>query len=120
MTGKIDRVDKLSDGKLEIIDYKTGRMPDEKELKKSLQLSIYAMAASDEGLYNHPIDKVALTFYYLQDMNKVTMNRTTEELMEVRTKIKSSIEEMKKGEYKPKVGIWCDFCPFKMICEAWQ
>jgi RecB family exonuclease len=34
--GKIDRLDEKEDGKIEIIDYKTGKMPEEKELKKTL------------------------------------------------------------------------------------
>jgi RecB family exonuclease len=50
LIGKIDRVDQLPDGIIEIIDYKTGKKPAAKELENDLQLAIYALAASDSGL----------------------------------------------------------------------
>lgn len=120
ISGKIDRVDSKTDGGIEIIDYKTGRMPDEKELKKSMQLSIYALAATSPTLYNKLIDKVTLTFYYLQDMEKISMTRTPEELSGVTTQIENSIATIRQNLFPPKVGIWCNFCPFKINCEAWQ
>lgn len=120
ITGKIDRVDTMHDGSIEIIDYKTGKVPEEKELKKSLQLSIYALAATNEGLYNKPIDQVYLTFYYLQDMKKVTMQRTQEELIDVTSTVKNLAVKIKSGTFEPKVGKWCDYCSYKMICEAWK
>lgn len=120
ITGKIDRVDSKIDGSIEIIDYKTGKVPDEKELKKSLQLSIYALAATNEGLYNKPIDQVHLTFYYLQDMKKVTMQRTTEELVTVAQTVKDLATQIKQGTFEPKIGKWCDYCAYKMICPVWK
>ncbi len=120
LSGKIDRVDQKADGKIEIIDYKTGKMPKEKELQKSLQLSIYALAATDEGLYKKEIDKVDLTFYYLQDMQKVTMNRTLEDLSSVQSQVNEITSKINSGEFPANVGPWCEFCDFRMICEAWQ
>jgi DNA helicase-2/ATP-dependent DNA helicase PcrA len=119
ITGKIDRIDSTTEGEIEIIDYKTGSMPDEKKLKKSLQLSIYAMAAADPSLLNTPVDKVNLTFYYLQDMKKVSMKRTKEELILVKQQIAESAEKINQHKFVPKVGKWCEFCSFRMICEAW-
>jgi DNA helicase-2/ATP-dependent DNA helicase PcrA len=120
LTGKIDRVDTHAGGSIEIIDYKTGKIPSEKELKKSLQLSIYALAATDGGLYKKELDKVDLTFYYLQGMEKVTMKRTPEELIEVKSTVGAIVSKIREGKFEPHVGPWCDFCNFRMICEAWQ
>jgi DNA helicase-2/ATP-dependent DNA helicase PcrA len=119
ITGKIDRVDKNGD-EIEIIDYKTGKQPNEKEIKKSLQLSLYALAASHERVFNFPLEKITLTFYYLQTMQKISMKRTQEELSDVSMKVKETVEQIKKNQFLPHVGPWCDFCPFRMICEAWQ
>ncbi len=120
LTGKIDRVDKIGNGKIEVIDYKTGRKPEEKELQKSLQLSIYALAATDEGLYKKQVEQVNLTFYYMQGMEKITMNKTLADLAHVKTEVKKITDKIKSGEFPPHVGRWCDFCAFRIICPAWQ
>jgi DNA helicase-2/ATP-dependent DNA helicase PcrA len=38
----------------------------------------------------------------------------------VKTEIIESVETIRGNKFEAKVGPWCDFCPFKMICEAWQ
>jgi RecB family exonuclease len=49
--GKIDRVDKLPGGKIEIIDYKTGaNIPTQKQIDHDLQLTFYTLAAMSEEI----------------------------------------------------------------------
>ncbi|MDA1316455.1 MAG: ATP-dependent DNA helicase [bacterium] len=120
LTGKIDRVDTKADGTIEIIDYKTGKMPDEKKLKKDMQLAIYAMAASDFGLYHKPIEKIDLSFYYLQHREKITLQRTEEDIHTVKMHVREIAEKIREGVFPAQKSKACDFCDFKMICEAWQ
>lgn len=120
LTGKIDRVDHTAQGGIEIIDYKTGKQPPEKEVQKSLQLSIYALAAMDKGLYQQELSKVTLTFYYLQTMEKVSIQRTPEDIALVTQEVEKTVAEIRKSNFEPRVGPWCDFCAFRLICEAWQ
>jgi len=120
LSGKIDRVDLLPKNQIEIIDYKTGKKPDDKQLKKSFQLSIYAMAATDRGLFDKKLSEINLTFYFLQDMEKITLKRTSADLKTVKEQIADTVSEIQKNEFLPRVGRWCDFCSFRIICEAWQ
>ncbi len=119
ITGKIDRVDKIGNG-LEIIDYKTGKKPKERDLKKSLQLTIYALAAVDPHLYNKKPEQVTLTFYYLTELEKVSFQKLKEDLDKAKEKIKEIISQIEASDFPAKVGPWCDFCPFRIMCEAWQ
>jgi len=119
LTGKIDRVDQKADGEIEIIDYKTGKKPDEKKLKKDMQLAIYAMAAHDPGLYAKPIAKIHLSFYYLQGREKITVQKTEGDIQKVSAYVSEVAKEIQEGVFTPRVGVWCDSCPFKMLCEAW-
>ncbi len=118
ITGKIDRIDQAAEDGIEIIDYKTGRMPDEKELKKNLQLSIYALAATDPSMFGKKIDDVHLTFYYLNDNKKITSKRSQEDLMEVKQEIRKRANEIKVSHFKANPGPWCKFCQFNLICDA--
>ncbi len=120
VTGKIDRVDDVGDGKIRIIDYKTGKKPDEKQLAKSLQLSIYTMAAMEPSLYNKPIGQIELTFYYLQNNETITVSKNLEDITNTREELVAQVHKIQEGNYEPRVGPHCDFCPFRLICSAWQ
>ncbi|MFA9288834.1 MAG: ATP-dependent helicase [Weeksellaceae bacterium] len=120
LTGKMDRVDKKADGVIEIIDYKTGSMPKEKDLQKNIQLSLYAIAAGDKGTFGKPLSQIKLTFYYLQDMKKITMEKTEADIVLAKQEVQNTVKNIRAGDFTPNVGPWCDFCPFRMICEAWR
>lgn len=119
INGVIDRVD-LIGKKIEIIDYKTGKKPKEKELKKNLQLSIYALAAQSPRLYHKKIEDIILTFHFLQENEKLSFKKTSEEIEETKREIKEIVKKINQENFEPNPGIWCDFCPFKINCEAWQ
>ncbi len=118
--GKIDRVDKVGKDKIEIIDYKTGRMQDQKEIDKSLQMTVYALAAQDKGIYDKNPKDVILTFYFLDSGKKMSTSRTSEQLKEVREEIIKKSREISKSDFEAKPSRLCDFCDYKLICEAWN
>ncbi len=120
LTGKIDRIDQFNKNEIEIIDYKTGKKPIEKELAKSLQLIIYSLAAQDKNFLNKKLSEINLTFYYLQAPEKITLKKTEEDLAETKDGIINMIEEIRQNIFVANPGMHCDFCPFKIICEAWQ
>jgi len=120
LSGKMDRVDDIGKNKIEIIDYKTGKIPDEKDLKKDLQLSIYFLAATDKGMYGKKPEEVLLSLYYLQDLKKISFVKKIEDTQEIKKSIAEIVDKINISSFTPKKGPWCKHCPYLMICEAWQ
>ncbi len=120
LTGKIDRIDEINKNEIEIIDYKTGKKPNERELTKSLQLTIYALATNDKNLFNKKLKDINLTFYYLQAPEKITLKKNKEDLIKTKEEIVEMVKEIRKNDFPANPGRHCDFCSFKIICEAWQ
>ena len=79
--GKIDRVDKKSNG-IEIIDYKTGGNNPKAKTAHELQLKIYALAATriKDNIFNRDPKDITLTLHFLEGNTKKTMNFKQEDL----------------------------------------
>lgn len=117
--GKIDRVDTLDDGTIEIIDYKTGQAPKSRDVTKDPQLTVYALSAIGEGVYKRAPEKVIVSFYFFEDQNKVSAVRTPGELEQAKKDIADKAEAISRSDFQPTPGKHCDFCEFRLICEAW-
>ena len=117
--GKIDRVDEKK-GQLEVIDYKTGKVMEQKAIDESLQMTVYALAATDKGIYGKKPEVVVLSFYYLDTGEKKSTKRTAEQLKKVKKELAEKAREIEKSKFEPTPGIWCDFCDFRLLCEAWS
>lgn len=117
--GKIDRVDEGKE-KLEIIDYKTGKMMEQKDIDQSLQMTVYALAATDEGIYGKKPEEVVLTFYFLDAGEKRSTKRTLKELEQAKKELLTKAEEIGESDFAPTPNRMCEFCDFKLLCEAWS
>lgn len=111
--GRIDRIDKLKDGSYEVIDYKSGSTKD-KNPKKDLQLSIYALACRD--FLKIPVSRLSL--YYLEDLQKISTQRTEQELAAAEDEIKAKAREILQSDFAPSPGYHCGFCDYRLICPA--
>jgi DNA helicase II / ATP-dependent DNA helicase PcrA len=119
--GRIDRVDKLDDGRIEIIDYKTGdNKCDDKQLAKDVQLTLYALAATSvrDELFSKTPDEVVLSLYYLESEEKMTTTRTKEQLEEMKEYLIKKAEEISTSDFQCTGGIMCKNCEYKMLCQT--
>jgi DNA helicase II / ATP-dependent DNA helicase PcrA len=118
IAGVFDRVDKKNKA-WEIVDYKTGQAMKTGEADKSLQMTIYLLAATDPGVLNASPDKLVGVFYFLKEGEKVSVTKKRSELARARKKLIAAVRSINQSDFAPRPGFWCDFCPFKMVCDAW-
>jgi len=112
LNGRIDRIDRIDDGSLHVIDYKTGRMPEQVD---SFQLLLYALILSRTLTY--PVSKVS--YLYLDDGMWHTFDIAEGNLHEARggvLEVAGAIDQETK--YPEVIGLLCRFCDFLEICEA--
>ena len=121
VAGRIDRVDRIDNNKIEIIDYKTGtNVPKVKELATNLQLTLYALAASEvkDDIFNKKPEDVILSLHYLEEEKKLTTIRTKEQLEEAKSKILQIVEEIEKSDFFCSGSTLCQKCEYKMLCNT--
>lgn len=116
--GRIDRIDKLADGTLEIIDYKTGQAKEKISGDDKEQLLIYQTAVQLLPEYKNIGQVGKLTFYYLNDNLKVSFVGDAEELQKLQEKLLKVIALLRSGNFAatPSQHV-CSHCDFKDICE---
>jgi RecB family exonuclease len=111
--GVIDRVDRLSDDKVVIIDYKTGEAKSEGSVDKD-QLLIYQLAARD--VLGWEVEK--LIYYYLDNNSAVSFLGAEKELDKIKEKIIRLIEGIKNYDFTATPGQHtCKYCDFGEICQ---
>jgi putative RecB family exonuclease len=110
LKGRIDRVDKESDGSLHIVDYKTGKMPTE---INQLQLQIYALILSRKQ--DLPVKKAS--YLYLQVGKFQTIELTAEHLENAASYVIDVVDRIRREkEYSATPNVYCWNCDFLEIC----
>lgn len=116
--GRIDRVSRLPDGRLEIIDYKTGAPRTQKDLDKDLQLAIYALAATDPDVYNQPIEQVSLAFYYFESGEKVCVDLSAPQLQLAKQEVVTTREAIEHSNFACSNNFICQQgCEYDLFCN---
>jgi len=120
LTGVIDRIDKLPDGTIEIIDYKTGkRMPSQNALDKNNQLSLYAIGLKSRWPRTK-IEDLNLSLYFLKFNEKLNTKRAEKDLEEAKNKIIDLIHKIEKSDFEPRSSVLCGWCGYRNICPVWR
>ncbi|MFA5886765.1 MAG: UvrD-helicase domain-containing protein [Patescibacteria group bacterium] len=111
--GAIDRVDKLSDGTLEIVDYKTGQTKTKLEFRDKRQLILYQLFL--EEFLGQKVSR--LSYYYLESGEKFSFTATEKDITKLQLEVRAEIAAIKKRDFPPTPSRLCSFCDFNSICE---
>lgn len=115
LLGILDRVDRHADGRLEIIDYKSGRMPETIGPATVQQLAIYdhlVRVKLDETPARHSV-------HYLSSNARITLPFTESVLEEVLEGAYETIQRLEQDErFEPRVERHCHFCDYSRTCDV--
>jgi DNA helicase-2/ATP-dependent DNA helicase PcrA len=110
--GRIDRIDELSGGGVEVVDYKTGQAKDQKFVDKDDQVTFYAIGVKEALGFNPK----KLTLHFVGTGEKISTTRTEEHFKEAKKEVTGIIKDIKSGEFKASPGRHCDWCSYRDVC----
>jgi superfamily I DNA/RNA helicase/RecB family exonuclease len=114
LAGRVDRMDRTGPDTVAIVDYKTGKPKSQEDADESLQLSLYALAARET------LGKRAerLIFHNLENNTAAVTTRNDAQLEEAKLRVEDVAERIAEGDFAPKAGYHCAFCPYRNLCPA--
>ncbi|HWR00055.1 MAG TPA: ATP-dependent DNA helicase [Candidatus Methylomirabilis sp.] len=116
LKGKIDRMDRRSDGTYVVVDYKTGtpKTTDTIKTDDKKQLWIYQLAMEEMGL---AITGLRYVYVLTGDTTDVEILQGKER-DEFRQEVEERMDEILLSKFHPSPSPWtCSYCDFKEICE---
>lgn len=118
LRGQIDRIDRLEDNTLEIVDYKTGKSKKTLAYEDKEQLFLYQIAADILPEYRTIGTPSKLTFYYINDNARVSFLGKNNDLEKLKDKILTTVSAIRRGDFTatPSPHV-CGHCDFRDICE---
>lgn len=118
--GIIDRVDVAPDGRIRVVDYKTGRSPDPRYEGTALfQMKFYALVI----WRTRGVIPALLQLMYVGDGQFLRYEPTESDLLHTETKLLalwSAIERaIELRDFPPRKSGLCRFCAHQAVCPAW-
>jgi len=113
--GRIDRIDKDTSG-FTVIDYKTSKsVPSLNELKKDIQLLVYALAV--RGMYGQTC-QLKVGEWFLRSNKKIFFAPEESAIEAIQVEIQEITKKINAAEFEPKKGAWeCSQCDYKCLCD---
>ena len=117
--GYVDRIDKAPDGRIRIVDYKTGKAPRAQYQDKPMfQMRFYALA----WWRIHEVVPAMLQLLFLGNREILRYEPTESDLLATERRVLSVRDAISaaadKGEFTPTPSKLCDWCDHQSICPA--
>ncbi len=115
------RIDALyqHDGLIDVVDFKTGRPPEDGDRGANVQLDTYAVAAVDVWA----VDPSALrtTYCYLDADGSFTLAESqwsAERVGDARADLSATVRRLGEGAWPATPGRWCSRCEWRQVCQV--
>ncbi|HVL27163.1 MAG TPA: ATP-dependent DNA helicase, partial [Acidimicrobiales bacterium] len=118
--GRVDAVYRR-EGRLELVDFKTGRAAAPGDRPAAVQLNLYGLAAVDT--WGADPDRLRTTYCYLRpDEPPALMSADwdSEAVEAVRADLAATLDALATERFDPTPGRWCRGCDFLPACGAGQ
>lgn len=120
LRGYVDRLDVAPDGRLRVVDYKTGRSPSERfEGKALFQMKFYALVL----WRTRGVLPTQLQLVYLGNREFVRYEPSEDELRALERKLTALWQAIEfaaeTGDWRPRTSRLCSWCSFKTLCPEW-
>jgi putative RecB family exonuclease len=121
LRGYVDRLDVAPDGRLRIVDYKTGAAPRPvAEARALFQMKFYALAL----LQLRGVVPTQLRLLYLADAEALTYTPEEDELRRFGRTLDAIwaaiLTAGATGDFRPNRGRLCEWCSHRALCPAWD
>jgi RecB family exonuclease len=119
-TGIVDRIDRVSDNVLRIVDYKSSKPRHASALSSHrLQVALYAMALAHEDEFKG--QDFILQTYYLKENLKAELTTGTQVYMDrSRQALIRTAHRILEGNFRPKRSSRCFSCDYNTVCPAFH
>ena len=111
--GRVDAVYDR-DGRLEVVDFKTGRRPAGDDGLAGFQLDVYALAAVD--CWGRSPEGVRTTEWYLAEGAGDSRDLDAGTIEQVRVRLGDVLAGVSGGRFAPVPGSYCARCDFLAFC----
>lgn len=120
LRGIVDRIDVAPDGRIRVVDYKTGKSPNSRFEDKALfQMKFYALVIWRE----RGVIPTLLQLMYLGDGQFLRYEPNEADLLATERKLQSLwtaiVAAMEAREFPPRKNPLCNWCAHKAICPEW-
>lgn len=118
--GIIDRVDVAPDGRIRVVDYKTGKSPSARYEDQALfQMKFYALVI----WRTRGVIPALLQLMYLTDGQFLRYEPTESDLLHTETKLLALWQAIERAielrDFPPRKSGLCGWCAHQSICPAW-